>query len=334
MAKLKKAYKNNYTILDNDIFKDKRLNCRDLGLLCQLLSLPDNWNFNVAGIASLRDDGEDCIKTGLRRLEQFGYLNRKQTRNKSGTFSKFDYFIYQNPLDNEDYVKSLEEQKDDSLTNKDNNIQSKEDISPLGENPPAVKPLAANPSAEKPLAEKPTADNQALLSNVFNKVYNNKNVVVYKNKEQLSKAINTNDIYKNNLLETMDIESFDYKKQMDYECYKSFPDIKIDIIKMMESYSVQCFRYILSCHPNSMDNVKKAQELVFKALLSNQLEGKENIIDDFSEEEYAQILNIAFSIEASDDIRVYKSPIAYLVGVIENLISQHVISKGGDVNDE
>ena len=82
MAKLIKAYKDNFTIVDNDIFMDKRLSYKDLGLLCQLLSLPDNWNFNVPGIAKLHVDGTNSVKAGLRKLEEFGYLTRKQTRNE------------------------------------------------------------------------------------------------------------------------------------------------------------------------------------------------------------------------------------------------------------
>lgn len=326
MAKLIKAYKNNYTIVDNDIFKDKRLSYKDLGLLCQLLSLPDNWNFNILGLVSLHTDGKASVMAGLENLEKYGYLTRKQARGEGGYYAGYDYYIYQDPKQNKDYspLEEIPPTDEDQRYAENRNTDNRN----------TDKPSTDYPSTENPMTANPITDNQTQLSNVSNKLNNNKNVVVYKNKEQLSKAINTNDIYKNNLLETMDIESFDYKKQMDYECYKSFPDIKIDIIKMMKSYSVQCFRYILSCHPNSMDKVKKTQELVFKALLSNQLEGKEKIIDDFSGEEYAQILSIAFSIETSDDIKVYTSPIAYLVGVIENLISQHVMSKGGDVNDE
>lgn len=331
MAKLIKAYKNNYTIVDNDIFKDKRLSCRDLGLLCQLLSLPDNWNFNIAGIASLHTDGEDSIKSGLKKLEEFGYLTRKQARNESGTFSGYDYLIYQNPLDNEDFQRYAENRKTDNRITEN---QKTDDDSPSGENPLAVKPLAVNPSAEKPSTDKPTADNRPLLSNVTNKLNNNKNVVVYNSEDELSDVINDDDVFINNLTEQSDKEAFLFKKKMDYECYKTFSNNKIDLIKMMRSYSIQMLRYLLSTYPDKMDEVKEAQISIFKSLSAKQFVGKENIINDFSDEEYQEILNIAFSISSSsDDIQIHKTPVAYLTGVINNMIKQH-INNQGDVKNE
>ena len=320
MAKLIKAYKDNYTIVDNDIFKDKRLSYKDLGLLCQLLSLPDNWNFNIAGIASLHTDGEDSIKSGLKKLEEYGYLTRKQARNESGTFSGYDYLIYQNPLDNDDFKQSLENQITDN--------------SPLGENPLAVNPLAVNPSAVKPSTDKPTADNQSLLSNVSNKVNNNKNVVVYNSEDELSDVINDDDVFVNGLLEEVDKETFIFKKKMDFECYKMFPNIKVDVIKAMKSYSIQIFRYLLCTYPNKMDEVKEAQISIFKALSAKQFNGKENIINDFNEKEYCELLNTAFSINCSlEDIHIHKTPVAYLTGVISNMIAQHTNNQG-DVKNE
>jgi hypothetical protein len=81
MAKLIKAYKDNFTIVDNEIFKDQRLSYKELGLLCQMLSLPNNWSFSVAGLAVIHKDGTDSIKAGVKKLEEYGYLTRKQQYN-------------------------------------------------------------------------------------------------------------------------------------------------------------------------------------------------------------------------------------------------------------
>ena len=146
MAKLIKAYRDNFTIVDNDIFKDKRLSMKELGLLCQLLSLPNDWNFSVAGLSSLHRDGEDSIKAGIKRLEEYGYLTRKRSRDESGLYAGNDYLIYQNPLDNPDF-KASEENTQIDVDN------------PSGENP-----LVDNPLEEKPLAEKPLAEKQEQYS--------------------------------------------------------------------------------------------------------------------------------------------------------------------------
>ena len=121
---------------------------------------------------------------------------------------------------------------------------------------------------------------------------------------------------------------------MDYECYKTFSNNEINVIRMMRSYSVQILRYLLSTYPNNMDEVKEAQISIFKSLSAKQFVGKENIINDFSDEEYQEILYIAFSINSSsDDIQIHKTPVAYLTGVISNMIKQH-INNQGDVKNE
>ena len=142
MSKLIKKYDKDFTICSNSIFKDKNLSYKELGLLVQLLSLPDNWEFNVKGLAKIHKDGEDSVKTGLNQLEKYGYLTREQKRDDKGKMSSSDYFIYQNPNDNIEYLnKKALPQEDDPFMSGD---------SPVGENPTADKPLADNPTVVKP----------------------------------------------------------------------------------------------------------------------------------------------------------------------------------------
>lgn len=142
MSKLIKKYDKDFTICSNSIFKDKNLSYKELGLLVQLLSLPDNWEFNVKGLAKIHKDGEDSVKTGLNQLENYGYLTREQKRDDKGKLSSSDYFIYQNPNDNIEYLnkKALPQEDDPFMSGN----------SPVGENPTADKPLADNPSVVKP----------------------------------------------------------------------------------------------------------------------------------------------------------------------------------------
>lgn len=142
MSKLIKKYDKDFTICSNSIFKDKNLSYKELGLLVQLLSLPDNWEFNVKGLAKIHKDGEDSVKTGLNQLEKYGYLTREQKRDDKGKMSSSDYFIYQNPNDNIEYLnkKALPQEDDPFMSGN----------SPVGENPTADKPLADNPTVVKP----------------------------------------------------------------------------------------------------------------------------------------------------------------------------------------
>lgn len=49
MAVLRKAHKSNFTVIDNQVFKSN-LSLKARGLLCTMLSLPDNWEFSEKGL--------------------------------------------------------------------------------------------------------------------------------------------------------------------------------------------------------------------------------------------------------------------------------------------
>lgn len=154
MAKLIKGSKKNYTVIDNTVFKDTRLSLKDKGLFCQMISLPDNWNFSIKGITALCDDGKDSIRAGMENLEKYGYLTRKQARDKGGSFSGYDYYIYHNPADNPDYDPSVENPQ----------MDEKDNESPLSENPTTGNPTSANPTTVKPTSVKPSSDNPTQYS--------------------------------------------------------------------------------------------------------------------------------------------------------------------------
>lgn len=99
MSNVIRVVKNcNYTTLSNYHFKDKRLSWKAKGLLSTMLSLPENWNYTIEGLASLSDDGVKATNSGLAELEKYGYLIRKQLRNDKGHFVMMEYTIYENSI--------------------------------------------------------------------------------------------------------------------------------------------------------------------------------------------------------------------------------------------
>lgn len=52
----------NYTVMSNQHFKNKSLSLKAKGLLSLMLSLPDDWNYNMQGLASLSRDGIDSVR--------------------------------------------------------------------------------------------------------------------------------------------------------------------------------------------------------------------------------------------------------------------------------
>ena len=88
---------NSYTSINNNVFKDKNLSLKAKGMLCTLLSLPDNWNFSEKGLCSLSCDSRTVIRSSLQELIDNGYLTREQTKDSNGKFGDMIYTIYDVP---------------------------------------------------------------------------------------------------------------------------------------------------------------------------------------------------------------------------------------------
>jgi hypothetical protein len=83
--------------MSNYHFKEKKMSLKAKGLLSLMLSLPNDWNYSVAGLVTLSKDGKDSVMTALAELEKFGYLTRQQLFNEKGQFSGVEYHIYEQP---------------------------------------------------------------------------------------------------------------------------------------------------------------------------------------------------------------------------------------------
>lgn len=92
MSVLRKEKKGNFTVIDNAIFKDRTLSLKAKGLLCLMLSLPDGWNYSIAGLVKLSTDGESAVRSTLKELEASGYFRREQVR-ENGKIIDTEYVI-------------------------------------------------------------------------------------------------------------------------------------------------------------------------------------------------------------------------------------------------
>ena len=66
----------NYTVMSNQHFKNKSLSLKAKELLSLMLSLPDDRNYNMQGLASLRRDGIDSVRSAIKELVHHGYVQR------------------------------------------------------------------------------------------------------------------------------------------------------------------------------------------------------------------------------------------------------------------
>lgn len=93
-----RVHKNaNFTVMSNYHFKEKKMSLKAKGLLSLMLSLPDDWDYSIAGLATLSKDGKDSIMSALGELEKFGYLARQRLTNDKGQFAGVEYNIYEQP---------------------------------------------------------------------------------------------------------------------------------------------------------------------------------------------------------------------------------------------
>lgn len=99
MPIMKKGSSSKWTTVENHCFFDRDLSYKEIGLLCSMLSLPDDWKFNVRGLASLHKDGVESVSSALNSLIEKGYVYREQPNSSKG-FREIVYWVYQNPDDN------------------------------------------------------------------------------------------------------------------------------------------------------------------------------------------------------------------------------------------
>ena len=85
-----------YTVMSNHHFKDKSLSLKAKGLLSQMLSLPDDWDYTVEGLCLINRESKTSIQSALKELEEGRYLIRTRVQDELGRFG-YEYDIYEQP---------------------------------------------------------------------------------------------------------------------------------------------------------------------------------------------------------------------------------------------
>ncbi len=87
----------NYTVMSNHHLRDKGLSLKAKGLLSQMLSLPEDWDYTLAGLAKINAEGRDAIRAAVQELERAGYIRRSRVRDGKGCLRGTEYVIYERP---------------------------------------------------------------------------------------------------------------------------------------------------------------------------------------------------------------------------------------------
>ena len=86
MAVFRVARINDYTVMSNFHLRDKRLSLKAKGLLSQMLSLPENWDYTLTGLCYINKESKDAIRTAIHELEQAGYIGGVRRPTAAGNF--------------------------------------------------------------------------------------------------------------------------------------------------------------------------------------------------------------------------------------------------------
>lgn len=71
-----RTHKNqNYTVMSNYHLKEKNMSLKAKGLLSVMLSLPDDWDYSLAGLVAICKENETAVKSALKELKDFGYIH-------------------------------------------------------------------------------------------------------------------------------------------------------------------------------------------------------------------------------------------------------------------
>ena len=140
-----------YTVMSNHHLRNKELSLKAKGLLSQMLSLPEDWDYTLAGLSHINREKIDAIREAVKELEKAGYIVRSRERDEKGRLRGADYVIYEQPQPREPEAATSGGQPPIL------------DL-PTLENPTLENPTLDNPMQEKPTLEKPTLENPTQLN--------------------------------------------------------------------------------------------------------------------------------------------------------------------------
>ena len=86
-----------YTVMSNHHLRNKELSLKAKGLLSQMLSLPEDWDYTLAGLSLINREKIDAIREAVRELENAGYIQRSRERDEKGCLRGTTYVIYEQP---------------------------------------------------------------------------------------------------------------------------------------------------------------------------------------------------------------------------------------------
>lgn len=104
-----RVHKNkNFTKMSNVHLWDMELSLKAKGLLSLMLSLPDNWNYSIAGLCSICKENETAIKSTIKELKEKRYVivDKKFPNETESKKYEYVYNIFEEPQEESQVIES------------------------------------------------------------------------------------------------------------------------------------------------------------------------------------------------------------------------------------
>ena len=164
-----------YTVMSNHHLKNRALSLKAKGLLSLVLSLPDDWDYTLQGLAHISLEKVVAIRKAIIELENEGYITRTRERDEQGRLRGTEYIIGEQPI---------------------------------SEKPALEKPMLENPILDKPTQAKPTLENPTQLNK---KIYNKNKSSMYEEIPQSNQSKEETKTELTEILQNCELKSFESK---------------------------------------------------------------------------------------------------------------------------
>lgn len=94
-----------FTVITNNILRNKELSNSAKGLLCTILSLPPDWDYSFNGLVAICKEGKSAIRNTINELKYAKYIKISQYRNEKGYY-QYKYTVYRKPYEERDLNKN------------------------------------------------------------------------------------------------------------------------------------------------------------------------------------------------------------------------------------
>ena len=101
-----------FTVMSNRHLRDQRISLKAKGLMSQMLALPEDWDYSIAGLAAINKESDAAIKSALKELKAAGYLvitKKTPDQTESGRF-EYIYDLYEEPQETQENETADEKQ--------------------------------------------------------------------------------------------------------------------------------------------------------------------------------------------------------------------------------